>query len=220
MSMPMKKGQGLSWNPASFELPDIPTVPAGQDALSSTIAAVLPTLAAELTANVATLQAKEGMFAGKLGVADAAYATSDDSGSQSVGQVVGALGQLGQQAGQMGQMASAPAQAAGQGGGMFGSLIQQAMQAAQGGHATGEQQPPGQQPPGQQVPGATNGVPHAGQRDGDPKADHEHDEHRREREPLQRADERTMAGPDAHRSGPAPVEPPRHSADDDLGRRL
>src|ERR1700745_3226369 len=110
MTDPLKKPEGLSWNAASVELPELQILDAGQDALSATISAVLPTLAAPLAANVATLQAKETMFSGKLGVARAAYQTSDDSGSQSVGQVVGMLGQLGQQAGQMGQMASAPAQ--------------------------------------------------------------------------------------------------------------
>ena len=135
MNMPLKKPEGLSWNAASVELPEIPMLPAGQDALSATISAVLPTLAAPLAANVATLQAKENMFSGKLGAAQAAYQNSDDAGSQSVGQIVGMLGQVGQQAGQMGQMAGAPAQAIGGQTGMFGSLMQQAMQAAQGGGA-------------------------------------------------------------------------------------
>jgi hypothetical protein len=107
MNMPLEKPEGLNWNAASVELPDIPMLPAGQDALSATISAVLPTLAVPLAANVATLQAKENMFSGKLGAAQAAYQNSDDSGSQSVGQVVGMLGQLGQQAGQMGQQAGA-----------------------------------------------------------------------------------------------------------------
>src|ERR1700752_703099 len=109
MNMPLKKPEGLSWNVASVELPEIPMLPAGQDALSATISAVLPTLAAPLAANVATLSAKENMFSGKVGVAQAAYQNSDDAGSQSVGQIVGMLGQVGQQAGQMGQT------------GMFGS---------------------------------------------------------------------------------------------------
>src|ERR1700754_3959003 len=133
MTDPLKKPEGLSWNAASVELPEIPMLPAGQDALSATISAVLPTLAAPLAANVATLQAKETMFSGKLGAAQAAYQNSDDAGSQSVGQLVGMLGQLGQQAGQIGQSAGAPAQAVGGQTGMFGSLMQQAMQAAQGG---------------------------------------------------------------------------------------
>src|SRR3954451_7976299 len=133
MTDPLRKPDGLNWNAASLELPEIPMLPAGQDALSATISAVLPTLAAPLAANVATLQAKETMFAGKLGAAQAAYQNSDDAGSQSVGQVVGMLGQIGQQAGQMGQMAGAPAQALGGQTGMFGSLMQQAMQGAKGG---------------------------------------------------------------------------------------
>src|SRR2546430_3361999 len=132
MTDPLRKPEGLSWDPATVELPDIPMIPAGQDALSATISAVLPTLAAPLAANVATLQAKEGLFAGKLGVAQAAYQNSDDSGSQSVAQVVGMLGQLGQQAGQMRQMAGAPAQALGGQTGMFGPLIQPAMQGGNG----------------------------------------------------------------------------------------
>ena len=53
--MPLKKPEGISWNAASVELPEIPMLPAGQDALSATISAVLPTLAAPLAANVATL---------------------------------------------------------------------------------------------------------------------------------------------------------------------
>src|SRR6478672_12687597 len=146
MTDPLKKPEGISWDPAAVELPDIPMIPAGQDALSSTISAVLPTLAAPLAANVATLQAKEGMFAGKLGVAQAAYQNSDDAGSQSVGQLVGMLGQVGQQAGQMGQMAGAPMQAIGGQTGMFGSLMQQAMQAAQGGGAGGPAPQPREEP--------------------------------------------------------------------------
>jgi hypothetical protein len=138
MSMPLNKPEGLNWNAASVELPEIPMLPAGQDGLSATISAVLPTLAAPLAANVATLSAKENMFSGKLGAAQAAYQNSDDSGSQSVGQIVGMLGQVGQQAGQMGQMAGAPAQAIGGQTGTFGSLMQQAMQAAQGGGAGGQ----------------------------------------------------------------------------------
>ncbi len=103
MTDPLRKPEGISWNAASLELPEIPMLPAGQDALSATISAVLPTLAAPLAANVATLSAKENMFSGKLGAAQAAYQNSDDAGSQSVGQIVGMLGQVGQQAGQMGR---------------------------------------------------------------------------------------------------------------------
>jgi hypothetical protein len=232
MTDPLKKPEGLSWNSASVELPEIPMLPAGQDALSATISAVLPTLAAPLAANVATLQAKETMFSGKLGAAQAAYQNSDDAGSQSVGQIVGMLGQVGQQAGQLGQMAGAPAQAIGGQTGMFGSLMQQAMQAAQGGaggQATGGQagasSVPGQGPmsaggppqqPRDEVGGAKEDQPDRAQ---DVQPDR--------REPLHRAetDDRAMAGPSddsRHGAGPAPVKSPEqpHHSGEDLRRRM
>src|SRR4029453_2845075 len=154
---PLRKPEGITWDPASVELPEIPMLPAGQDALSATISAVLPTLAVPLAANVATLQAKETMFSGKIGAAQAAYQNSDDAGSQSVGQIVGMLGQVGQQAGQMGQMAGAPAQALGGQTGTFGQLMQQAMQAAKGGGG-------GQSIGGQDAAGATGVAGGAGPR--------------------------------------------------------
>jgi hypothetical protein len=242
MSMPLEKPEGLNWNAASVELPDIPMLPAGQDALSATISAVLPTLAVPLAANVATLQAKENMFSGKLGAAQAAYQNSDDSGSQSVGQVVGMLGQLGQQAGQMGQQAGAPMQALGGQTGMFGSLMQQAMQAAQGGGGAGGTGG-GQSSGGSGVPGGAAPTGGAGQgpsggvglqqpRDDavdikQVEASQPQESARDEREPLQRADDRGMAGgasgPEDSRpgAGPVPVTPPeRHDGDDDLARRM
>ena len=240
-SSPLKKPKGISWNAASVELPDIPMLPAGQDAMSATISAVLPTLAAPLAANVATLAAKENMFSGKVGVAQAAYANSDDAGSQSVGQVVGMLGKLGEQAGQMGQLAGAPAQAAGQGSGMFGSLMQSAMQGAQGsgggGQSSGGQGagggagmapspagPVGQQPMRDEGAPDAQGEPNAEAREDRP--DERDEPKREEREPLLRADDRTVAtGPEDAEpgAGPVPVTPPeqpRHTGDDDLGRRL
>jgi hypothetical protein len=225
MTDPLKKPEGLSWNSASVELPEIPMLPAGQDALSATISAVLPTLAAPLAANVATLQAKETMFSGKLGVAQAAYQNSDDAGSQSVGQIVGMLGQVGQQAGQMGQMAGAPAQAIGGQTGMFGSLMQQAMQAAQGGGAGG--QSAGGQAGASSVAGqgpTSAGGPQQQPRDeavGPKEAQPD------KREPLHRAetDDRAMAGPSddsRHGAGPAPVKSPEHphTGGEDLRRRM
>jgi len=231
MTDPLRKPEGISWDPAAVELPDVPMIPAGQDALSATISAVLPTLAASGAANVATLQAKEGMFAGKLGVAQAAYETSDDSGSQSVGQVVGMLGQLGQQAGQMGQMAGAPAQMLGGQTGMFGQLMQQAMQGAKGG---GGGSLGGQEAGG--AGGVAGGAPPApagaaaqpAPRDDavdakDDQPSQAHEPQREEREPLHRAEtnDRAAAGPSEH--GPAPVKPPEHQThrgDEDLGRNL
>jgi hypothetical protein len=192
---PLKKPEGISWSAASVELPQIPMLPAGPDAMSATIAAVLPTLAAQLTANVAALSAKEHTYSGKLGAAQEAYQNSDDAGSQSVGQVVGMLGKLGEQAGQMGQVAGAPSQAAQGGSGMFGSLIEQAMKAAQGGGA----------------PAAAG----AGQAPGPASRDRheERAERLEQQEPLARADDSRPG------TGPAPVAPPEQ-ADEDLGRRL
>jgi hypothetical protein len=241
MIEPMKKGQGLTWDPASVELPEVPTIQPGQDALSTTIAAVLPTLGVPLAANVATLQAKEGMFAGKLGVAEAAYQTSDDTGSQSVGQVVGMLGQMGQHAGQMAQQAGAPMQAAGSQTGMFGSLMQSAMQAAQGagggagGQSPGAQGSAGAAGVGAAAPGPAGAGGQPPPRDeavdanAEPREDHSSREPERQhetREPLKRADDtpwQGASGPEHSRPGPAPVTPPdqpRHGADDDISRRL
>ena len=242
---PLKKPEGISWDAASLELPEIPMLPPGADAMSATISAVLPTLAAQLTANVAALQAKEHTYSGKLGAAQAAYTNADDSGSQSVGQVVGMLGKLGEQAG---QMAGAPSQAAQGGSGMFGSLIEQVMKAAQGGGA-GEsgQSPAGGAPvgaapaggapaPAQPVPGQPPGQP--GRDPLEERVERLEERAEREdrpaeqpvqqapqREPLQRADDSNLAsGPrdGASGAGPVPVAPPepRHAADDDLGRRL
>lgn len=227
MTDPLKTPEGLSWDPAAVELPDIPMIPAGQDALSATISAVLPTLAAPLAANVATLQAKETMFAGKMGVAQAAYQTSDDSGSQSVGQVVGMLGQLGQQAGQMGQMAGAPAQMLGGQTGMFGQLMQQAMQGAKGGGggSLGGQETGGAVGAGGGAPSPAGAAGQPPVRDDavdakDDQAPQAHEPQREEREPLHRAEtnDRATAGPSEH--GPAPVKSPEHQTQQDLERNL
>jgi hypothetical protein len=207
-------------------------IPPGQDALSATISAVLPTLTAPLAANVATLQAKETMFYGKLGVAQTAYQNADDSGSQSVGQLTSMLGQVGQQAGQMAQMAGAPAQAIGGQTGMFGQLMQQAMQAAHG--AGGGQLPSGQDAapaaagaPGGAAPspaGGAAGAPPVRDSPTEPKG--EQAPHHEAREPLHRAEtnDHATAGPsDDGKHGPAPVKSPEHQGnrgDEDLGRRL
>jgi hypothetical protein len=232
MTDPLRKPEGISWDPASVELPEIPMLPPGQDALSATISAVLPTLAAPLAANVATLQAKETMFAGKLGAAEVAYQNSDDAGSQSVGQVVGMLGQLGQQAGQMGQMAGAPGQALGGQTGMFGSLMQQAMQGAKGGGggasggqgAGGTGGAAGVAGPG---PAVSSGQPQPSRDDAgaavEDRTEQSH-EPQHEREPLQRAETNERAGAGAGTgsgNGPAPVKgPEHHRGDEDLGRRM
>ncbi len=234
MTDPLRKPDALGWDPAAVELPEIPMIPAGQDALSATISAVLPTLAAPLAANVATLQAKETMFAGKLGAAQTAYQNSDDAGSQSVGQIVGMLGQVGQQAGQMGQMAGAPAQALGGTTGIFGSLMQQAMQGAKDGGA--DQSSGGQNAGGAAGatgvaaggPVAAGGQPQQSRDDagGTPEertTEQRQEPQQHEREPLQRAEtnDRVAAGPTDAGQGPAPVHSPEHRrGDEDLGRRM
>jgi len=242
MGSPLKKPEGIAWDAASIELPEIPMLPPGPDAMSATISAVLPTLAAQLTANVAALSAKEHMYSGKVGAAQAEYANSDDSGSQSVGQVVGMLGKLGEQAG---QMAGAPSQAAQGGSGMFGSLIEQVMKAAQGGGGEAGQPPVGGAPVGGAPAGSApaGGAPPAPPQPGrDPleqrverleqraeaqdRPPEQQAPQREEREPLMRADDRDLAsgpeksGPGAGSAPVAPPEQPRHAADDDLGRRL
>ena len=230
--MTLKKPDAISWDPASVELPEIPMLPAGQDALSATISAVLPTLAAPLAANVATLQAKETMFSGKVGAAQVAYQNSDDAGSQSVGQIVGMLGQVGQQAGQMGQMAGAPAQMLGGQTGMFGQLMQQAMQAAKGGGGESSGQAAGGTAGAAGVAGpgpvAAGGQPQQPRDDAGGTVEDRPTEHRQEpqhaeREPLQRAEtnDRAAAGPTESGHGRAPVKSPEHHrGDEDLGRRM
>lgn len=243
MGSPLRKPDAISWNAAAVELPEIPMIPAGQDAMSATISAVLPTLAVQLTTNVAALSAKENTFSGKVVAAQAAYENSDDAGSQSVGQIVGMLGQVGQQAGQMGQMAGAPAQALGGQTGMFGSLMQQAMQGAQspggpsatgaggggaapngGAAATGgaAAHSPGAAPAAQ-GPGAAPAAPQP--RDDAGSQTGESDD-REDRRPLHRADDRPWdgaSGPQGGESGaaPVPVTPPeaRHG-DDEAARNL
>lgn len=233
MGSPLRKPDAINWNAASVELPEIPMLPPGQDAMSATISAVLPTLAAELAANVAALSAKENTFSGKVGAAQVAYQNGDDAGSQSVGQIVGMLGQLGQQAGQMSQSAGGPMQALGGQTGMFGSLMQQAMQGAKGGGGQSGGGQGGAMPGGGGAPApmgtagpqsAPGQPPAAGQppRDdaqvGAESSSEREREQREERGRLQRADESMpgAAGPERNDSGPAPVSPtrPRDGAED------
>ena len=189
-------------------------------------------MAAPLAANVATLQAKENMFSGKLGAAQAAYQNSDDAGSQSVGQIVehartGWPASLAAEAG-------APAQAIGGQTGTFGSLMQQAMQAAQGSGAGG-QSAGGQgwriecsgQVPNPGAAGAAGPAPQPRKETVGPKEDQPHEAQPDKREPLHRAetDDRAMTGPSdgrRHSAGPAPVKSPEHPrhGGEDLGRRM
>jgi hypothetical protein len=207
---PMHTPGALNWDPASVELPQIPMLPPGEDAMSMTIAGVLPTLTAPMAASVTALQAKETMFAGKLGSAQSAYENADDQGGQSVGQFGQMLGQLGQMAGQAG----APAQQLGQQAGQFGSMMQQAMQAAQSGG----------QPSAGQGSGGPGAPPPQQVRD-DAGTDREQTPEQREREERERAGregrpplDHAAAGPAPHGAGPAPVAPPQRG--DGLERNM
>ena len=240
------KPQGISWDPASVELPPLPSVPPGADAMSMTIAAVLPTLAAPLQASVASLQAKETMFSGKVGAAQAAYEGADQSGGQSVGQLGSMMGQMSQ----MGQQAAQAGQGAGGGSGMFGQMMQQAMQAAQSfGQQGGGGSQPGASPQGGGPQGGTSqaggapasmgqspagGAPANAAREEnpgdtqDPAGAREDRETRREDVAEHPPVEQSPAGasgpePGSRGPGPAPVESPqspRHGGQDDLARRM
>jgi hypothetical protein len=232
-----EKPEGISWDPASVELPPIPMLPPGADAMSMTISALLPTLAAPLEASVASLKAKETMFSGKVGAAQAAYEGADQSGGQSVGQLSSMLGQVGQ----MGQQAGQAGQGAGGGSGMFGQMMQQAMQAAQsfgqqGGGSQGGGSSQGGAPQGGGAPasmgqGQAGGAPAQAPRDENPgdKQDSTGAREDREAQRHEAADrpptEQAPAGasgpePGSHGVGPAPVESPRHGGEDDLARRM
>lgn len=226
MTDPLEKPEGLNWDPAAVELPQVPLLPPGEDAMSATIAAVLPTLTAPLATSVAALSAKENMFQGKLGAAESAYNNADDSAGQPLGQLAGMLGQvgqLGQQAGKAGEAASGQS-------GMFGSLMQQLMGAAQGGggQSSGGQGAGGQGTGGAssgaagvagQGPAASGGQPQQPQDDAVGATEERPQEFQQEdREPLQRAE-----ADDRHTAGPAPVTPPeqpRRTGEDDLGRLM
>lgn len=225
---PMQTPEGpLNWNAASVDLPPIPMIAPGADAMSMTIAGVLPTLTVPLTASVAALSAKENTFSGKVTSADSAYQNSDQSGGQSVGQMGQMLGQLGQ----MAQQASGPAQALSGQSGTFGSMMQQAMQAAEGGGSQGGGSPnggatgsssAGAPPSASQAPTsqATSGQGGAGQPTPAGQATQDRDENRDEE--RRRLLDHATAGPDPHGAGPAPVTPPehpRHGDDEDLSRR-
>lgn len=243
MTSPLRKPEGISWSAAAVELPPMPVIPPGADAMSMTIAAVLPTLEASMTANVTSLAAKEETFSGKVGAAQAAYNVGDESAGQSVGQMGDMLGQLGQLA-QMPQQAASSlggGQSGGQGGG-FGQLMQQAMQTAQGAaqqatQAAQQGQGSGAQPMGAGAPG----VPTPEQReneqnDRDAKQDEREDQQNqrqatqdaRDRQQDQREavlDSRDQAapGPTGSTAGPAPIAPhgpSRPTGGEDLSRQV
>jgi hypothetical protein len=246
----MQKPEGLSWNAAAPELPEMPMISPGADAMSMTIAAVLPTLAAELTASVTALSVKENMYSGKLTAAESAYSNTDDQGSQSVGQLTSMIGDLGK----MAQSAGGAGGGAG-GGGIFSSLMEQAMKAAQGMGgsqddaatdpnaqdeksrdngaqgagdqvATGQPAAPQGTPPGQ-APAGQGPAAHASpnQSPGQTPMQTPGDREPRSESGRHQAPPVDAAGPGEGQrgAGPAPItqpEPGHHRGDEDLSRRM
>ena len=228
-----QKPTDISWNAAPVEMPPMPSISPGEDAMSMTIAAVLPTLHTPLATSVAAVSAKENMFSGKVVEAQGAYEKADDQGGQAVGQLSGMMGQVGQ----MAQQAGGAAGGAGGGSSIFGSLMEQAMKAAQsaGGSESGSSQ---QGSAGQPAGGAASaGQPASGQgaagagasqqRDDagpshEPAPEREDHEARQREVPAEKPPVETAApGDRKHDAGPAPVAPPEHPRrDDDLARRL
>lgn len=233
MSEPMQTPGALNWDPASVQLPEIPMLPPGEDAMSMTISGVLPTLTASMMTSVTALQAKETMFSGKLGSAQSAYENADDQGGQSVGKLGEMLGKVGE----MAQQAGAPAQQLGQQAGQFGSMMQQAMQSAKGGGSQGSggsgsqggagsqgggQPAGGQSSAGQGSAGAGSAPPQQTRDDaaaGQDQTQEQRERAERERDgrpPLDHA----AAGATPGGAGPAPVTPPQRGDGDGLERRM
>jgi hypothetical protein len=212
------------WDPAQVQLPQMPTLPPGEDPMSSMISAALPALSAQMEGNVAALQGKETMFSGKVAASNAMYAGSEDSGQQGVMQIVQMLGQMGSQAG---EMAGAPTQMFGQMGSQFGQLMQPMMQAFQG-HGGGHEGSPG----GQSGAGAAGGGQGLGgiggaqqqERDEERTAQQQPETHH-DSDHAGHGSVGAQAGPDVRR-GLTPVPPltldqPHRSAEgDELGRNL
>lgn len=70
----------LTWDPAVVTVPPVPTIPPGEDPMSLMISALMPDLAAPLSAAVAATHAREEQFATNLAGARNAYqATDQDS---------------------------------------------------------------------------------------------------------------------------------------------
>ncbi len=113
----------LTWDPAVVTVPPVPTIPAGSDPMSLLISAVMPELAAPLTADVAATHAREEQFAANLAEARSAYQSTDQAGEQEIRTVADAqLAPLN---------APAPRSAGGQPGQFLTTSMQTATTAAQ-----------------------------------------------------------------------------------------
>ncbi|MBS9536254.1 hypothetical protein KIH27_21985 [Mycobacterium sp. M1] len=116
------------WLVALIEMPDAPLPGAGADPMSDAISAVAQLLPPPLAARVQALRQREGRFADNLRTANREYGTTDDEGQQVLQQAGSQLGQIGGQLGQLGSMSGLFPQTSN-----FASLMQPALQAAQGG---------------------------------------------------------------------------------------
>ena len=108
----------LQWDPAEVTVPPVPLIPAGEDPMSLMISAIMPELAAPLTAAVAATHAREEQFVANLAGARSAYQTTDQAGEQEIR--TAADTQL--------APATAGAATAGPGGGQSGQFMSTAMQ--------------------------------------------------------------------------------------------
>lgn len=134
----------LTWDPAVVTVPPLPVIPPGGDPMSVMISAIMPELAAPLTADVAATRAREEQFAANLAGAQAAYQSTDQAGEQEIRTVANPLatanpatsGSVGGQSGQFMstamQTTSQAAQAPMQLMGMAAAAPQGIMQGAQG----------------------------------------------------------------------------------------
>ncbi|GJF14606.1 hypothetical protein NGTWS1803_27830 [Mycolicibacterium cyprinidarum] len=137
----------LQWDPAEVTVPPVPVIPPGGDPMSAMISAVMPELAAPLTAAVAATHAREERFAANLAGARSAYQSTDQAGEQEIRTVAdtqlapattsaASTGSVGGQSGQFMstamQMASQAVQAPMQLMGLAASGPQSVMQGAQG----------------------------------------------------------------------------------------
>lgn len=115
----------LTWEPAVVTVPPTPVIPPGGDPMSAMISALMPELAAPLTAAVAATQAREQRFAADLTGVRAAYESTDQAGGEEIRTVSDT--QLAP-AGAAGASPVGGGSGAGGAGGQFGQIMGTAMQ--------------------------------------------------------------------------------------------
>ena len=230
MSSPLEKPEGLSWDAASVELPPVPMLPPGPDAMSMTISAVLPTLTTPLTASVAAL-VREGEHVLRQAGCRAVGVSERRRLGSAVGGATDEHARTARPNGTAGRRTRSGARRAGRHVRLDDAAGDAGRQGRRGGR---RRRPTGWGRPAAAAPVGGGGqasrahrcgrsAPHA--RDGcrwRPGAgcDERHDEARRERPPVE------AAGPGdsgRHAAGPPPVAPPDHprrGGEDDLARRM